>query len=119
MDFIDSHTMTLERLMRLAADGHLSKDKLAQLLVPEQRNAYADACGAIENGYTNACRAEGDHCLESGCSIDAGEVCLQPLLRAGIEYQKKCAEEWARLFSDPRNRVDEWRTETVRPASAA
>lgn len=111
MNAIDPNTLSLEQLKRLAADGHLTKDALAQLLVPEQRKAYSDACNAIEMAYTQACKASGDPCLESGCSIDHehGETCLQPLINAGVEYHKKCAVEWAKFFADPRNRIDAWK----------
>jgi hypothetical protein len=59
-----------------------------------------------------ACGAKNDPCLESGCSIDheAGETCLQPLLNAGIEYDKACAAEWFKLFQSPQNRVEAWRS---------
>jgi hypothetical protein len=38
-----------------------------------------------------------------------GERCLQPLLRAGTEYHKKCGAEWAALFADAANRDPSWR----------
>ena len=49
--------------------------------------------------------------LESGCSIDqaAGEICVQPLVNAGIEYYKACAGEWIKLFRRPRNRIAAWK----------
>ena len=108
---IKPNTITIDQLTQLAIDGQLSKETLAQLLAPEQRRAYTDACGAIEKTFTHACSTSGDSCLESGCSIDHehGEVCLQPLLRAGADYQKKCGETWARFFSNPKNRVDAWK----------
>jgi hypothetical protein len=34
-----------------------------------------------------------------------GEVCLQPLLRAGTEYHKACAAEWTKLFVIRENRA--------------
>ena len=108
---IERNGITVEGLMRLAAEGRFSKDALAQLLVPEKRQAYADACSTIEMAYTHDCKATDEPCLESGCSIDHehGETCLQPILNAGVEYHKKCAAEWARFFADPRNRVDAWK----------
>jgi hypothetical protein len=109
MDIIDPSIITIERLTQLAANGHLSKDTLTQLLAPEQRKAYEDACGEIEKTYTHECQASGDPCLESGCSICEGEVCLQPLMHAGVEYQKKCAAEWTRFFANPQNRIDAWK----------
>ena len=102
---------TSERLMQFAADGHLSKDVLVNLLDLESRQPYLDACAVIEKKYTEECAAENDPCLESGCSIDqaAGEICLQPLVRAEIEYHKACADEWIKLFRRPRNRIDAWK----------
>lgn len=109
--FIDSRVGTPERLTRFAADGHLTKDAMAHLIVPEKRREYIEACSAMELAYTQACKASADPCLESGCSIDHehGEICLQPLLNAGVEYHKKCAAEWARFFADPQNRIDAWK----------
>jgi hypothetical protein len=64
----------------------------------------------IERRYTEACTAKNDPCLESGCSVEGeDEICLQPLLNAGIEYQKACAAEWIKLFRVPRNRIDAWK----------
>ncbi len=100
-----------EKLMEFAADGHLSKDVLAHLLSPENRQAYLDACAEVERAYTEACAATNDPCLESGCSMDQaeGDICLQPLLRAGSEYHKACAAEWVTRFRRPRNRIDAWK----------
>ena len=102
---------TSERLMEFAASGHLSKDALVNLLDLESRQPYLDACAVIERKYTAECAAKNDPCLESGCSIDqaAGEICLQPLLNAGMEYHKACAGEWIKLFRRPRNRIDAWK----------
>lgn len=88
-----------EQFMRLAEGGQVPKDVLANMLEPGTRQSYLETCAAIEREYTEACDATGDPCLESGCSIDhdAGEVCLQPLLRAETEYQKACAAEWIKL----------------------
>jgi hypothetical protein len=96
--------VTSEQFMRLAADGQIPKDVLAERLEPATRRAYLDACAAIERRYTEACDAEGDPCLESGCSIDHehGEVCLQPLLRSDAEYQKACGEEWLKVYQSSR-----------------
>ena len=44
------------------------------------------------------------------CALE-GEVCLQPLLRSHSDYLKACGQEWAKLFVDPRNRSDTWRTQ--------
>ena len=81
--------------MKLAAQGHLPKSALAELLDIEHRHAYLDACAFIEKKYTEEC-ATNDPCLESGCPV-GGEICLQPLLRAGIEYHRACAAEWIKL----------------------
>lgn len=56
--------------------------------------------------YTEVCGQ--DPCLDEGCAAE-GETCHQAILRAGPEYQKACAVEWARRFVDPRNRVPAWR----------
>jgi hypothetical protein len=94
--------------MKFAEEGHLSKLVLADLLTIDQRQAYLDACAVIEKQYTDACAAANDPCLESGCAME-GRVCLQPLLRAQVEYRKACAAEWAKLFASPRHRIDAWR----------
>jgi hypothetical protein len=89
-----------EQFMRLAEDGQVPKDVLANMLEPVSRRMYLEACASIERRYTEACDASGDPCLESGCSIDHehGETCLQPLLRAEPEYLKACGAEWIKLF---------------------
>lgn len=97
-----------ERVMTYAADGALTKHALATLLTPEARRTFFDACARIEMEYTEACRAQGDPCLESGCSAE-GERCLQPLLRAGSEYHKACGAEWVKLFATVANRDPSWR----------
>ena len=98
-----------EQLIALAQQGRLSKALLVGFLARERRQAYLDACAAIEKRYTDERAATGDPCLESGCAVE-GEICLQPLLRADTEYKKACGEEWAKLFVDPRNRSETWRT---------
>lgn len=102
---------TSERLMRFAEDGHLSKHVLVNLLDLESRRPYLDACAAIEKKYTEECAAKNDPCLESDCAIDQaeGEICLQPLVRADVEYHKACAGEWIKLFRRPQNRIDAWK----------
>ena len=109
--YLNQRVGSPERLMRFAEDGHLSKSVLVNLLDEDSRRPYLEACAAIERKYTEECAAQRDSCLESGCSIDraAGEVCLEPLLRAGRDYQKACAAEWVRLFRRPENRIDAWR----------
>jgi hypothetical protein len=97
-----------EQLMALAADGHLSKQALANLLVRDQRRAFLEACTAIEKKYTHDCTANDEPCLASGCAVE-GEACLQPLVRAGGDYYKAVAAEWAKFFANPKNRVDAWK----------
>lgn len=97
-----------EQVMKYAADGALTKHALGTLLSAPARRRFTEACARVEAQYTEACRAEGDPCLESGCSME-GERCLQPLLRAGTEYHKKCGAEWAALFADVANRDPSWR----------
>jgi hypothetical protein len=107
--YIDGSVGTPEKLMQFAAEGHLPKNALMDLIVPDKRKAYADACAVIERTYTEACAATNEPCLEAGCAID-DEICLQPLLRAGVEYRKQCGAEWIKLFADARNRIDVWRS---------
>ena len=95
-------------LMAFAEEGRLPKQVLASLLTPESRQHYLDACAAIERHYTEACTASNDPCLEGGCAAE-GEICLQPLLRAEVDYQKACTAEWMKLFENPANRIDAWK----------
>ena len=97
-----------EKLMDLANEGYLPKGVLQNLLDVERRRAFLDACAVIERKYTEDCTARNDPCLELGCAVE-GEICLQPLLRARIKYQKACAAEWIKLFGDPRNRSHTWK----------
>ncbi len=101
----------LDDLMTLAAEGRLSKEGLASTLAPEFRRPFFEACADIEKRYTAECAAQNDPCLESGCSVVGveGEACLQPLLRAGAEYQKACAAEWLKIFKNPDARLDIWK----------
>jgi len=89
-----------EQFMRQAEEGQVPKDVLANMLEPERRRIYLDACAEIERQYARECGSSGDPCLESGCSIDHehGETCLQPLLRAEPEYLKACGAEWIKLM---------------------
>jgi hypothetical protein len=93
----------LPQLLKYAEEGRLSKHALATMLLPEPRKQFLDACAVIEERYTEECAAAADPCLESGCPVE-GEICLQPLLRAGTEYHKACAAEWAKLFAREENR---------------
>jgi hypothetical protein len=105
---VDPCIGTTEALMKVAEQGRLPKGVLVNLLDLEHRHAFLAACAAIEKKYTEDCTAASDPCLESGCAAE-GEICLQPLLRAGIEYQKACGAEWIELFADPRYRIDTWK----------
>jgi len=98
---------TPERVITFALGGRLSKHALASLLTAAARKPFSDACARIELNYTKDC-ALNDTCLAAGCSAD-GERCLQPLLRAGTDYEKACGTEWTRLFSDDANRDPSWR----------
>lgn len=99
-----------DRLMTYAAEGHVPKQVLLSLLSVDQRQSYLDACLVIERRYTNACTCNGDNCLATGCSVKGtDEVCLEPLLSAGIEYHKACAAEWIKLFRAPDHRIEAWK----------
>lgn len=98
---------TVEELLRFAEEGRLTKHALATTLALEPRRRFLEACAAIEKRYTDDCAATKDPCLASGCSAE-GEICLQPLLRAGTEYHKACAVEWAKLFARHENRTEEY-----------
>jgi hypothetical protein len=99
---------TPETLMLFALDGRLSKGALASLLSPSSRPAFLQACAAVERRLTERCAEAGDPCLESGCSCE-GDVCLQPVLRAGTECFRACGAEWVRFFADADNRELRWR----------
>ena len=94
----------IDHLRKFAEEGRRTKHALATTLAPEARRQFLAACGVIEKKYTEDCTAQTDPCLESGCSVE-GEICLQPLLRAGTEYHKACAAEWATLFAHAENRL--------------
>ena len=96
-----------EQVIAGAIQGRLTKHALASLLAPEPRRGFLNACAVIEESYTDACAAT-DPCLESGCSC-LGEICLQPLLRAGTDYHSRCGAEWAKLFAERGNREPSWR----------
>jgi hypothetical protein len=104
---VDRSMGSAEQLMRVAQRGVLPKYALMSLLDLEYRQAFLDACAVIERKYTEDCTAN-DPCLESGCALE-GEICLQPLMRAGVEYQKACAAEWIKLFVEPRKRIETWK----------
>ena len=106
-DYWDRHVGSPDKLMTFAAEGRLTKQVLCSLLDAEDRRAYLDACSVIEKQYTAACTAKHDPCLESGCALE-GEVCLEPLLRAGREYHRACGAAWKTLFQDPQHRTRAW-----------
>jgi hypothetical protein len=103
----DQHVGTPEKLMTFAAEGRLTKEVLGSLLGADDAPAYFDECTVIEKQYTADCAAKDDGCLESGCALE-GEVCLEPLLRAGPEYHKACGAAWRIRFKDPQHRTPAW-----------
>jgi len=103
----DRHVGTPEKLMAFAAEGRLTKQVLGSLLDADDALAYLNACAVIERRYTNECAAKNDPCLEEGCAVE-GEICLEPLLRAGLEYHRACGAAWTTLFEDPRHRTQAW-----------
>jgi hypothetical protein len=103
----DRHVGSPEKLMTFAAEGRLTKQVLGRLLGADNALAYLDACTVIEKQYTADCAAKDDPCLESGCAVE-GEICLEPLLRAGREYHKACGAAWRTLFEDPQHRTKAW-----------
>jgi len=106
-DVVGASIGTPEHLIAVARQGRLPKEVLVQFLSIDKRPVYLDACGAVEKRYTETCTASGDPCLEGGCAAE-GEICLQPILRAGLDYLKTCGDEWVKLFADPRNRIEAW-----------
>jgi hypothetical protein len=96
-----------DQVMAHAVAGHFTKDTLASMLETTSRPAFLETCARIEKGFTDACAAANDPCLESGCSCE-GEVCLQPLLRAEGEYRKACGAEWVKIFAVAANRARAW-----------
>ena len=102
----DRHVGTPDKLMAFAAEGRLTKQVLGSLLDADKALAYGNACADIEKRYTDECGGN-DPCLEEGCAVE-GEICLEPLLRAGLEYHRACGAAWTRLFADPRHRTEAW-----------
>ena len=103
-----TRTYSPDQVIAMATEGRFTKDELAGFLAVDQRRPFLDACARIEKQFTEECTAKGDHCLESGCSVE-GEICLQPLLHAGSAYYKACAAVWLPIFHTPGNRADLWR----------
>lgn len=93
-----------EQVMDWAHQGLLSKDALAGFLAIGTRDEFLKQCAVIEKRLTDACTATGDPCLEGGCALE-GEVCLQPIVRAGVDYYKACGDAFITLFADARNRA--------------
>ena len=104
--YCDQHVGSPDRLMTFAAEGRLTKQVLGGLLGAGDALMYLDACTVIEKRYTAEC-AKTDPCLESGCAVE-GEICLEPLLKAGREYHKACGAAWRKLFEEPRHRTEAW-----------
>src|SRR5262245_18638854 len=96
-----------EYVMLVARQGRIPKRVLVSLLAFDKRREFLESCALIEKKYTEACTAQNDPCLEGGCALE-GEVCLQPLERAGIDYLKACGDAFALLFADPCNRIAGW-----------
>jgi hypothetical protein len=90
-------------ILERARAGMMTKAAMTELLPADRRPAFLAACADIERRYTKACTETHDPCLESGCALD-GDICLQPLVRAGSEYHEACAAEWLKLFVQPQPR---------------
>jgi hypothetical protein len=91
---------SLEDLMKAAAEGRLAKHDLVMLLDPRLRKEFLKACARIERRYTDECAAQNDPCLESGCALadEEGAACLEPLMRAALDYRKACGAEWIKYM---------------------
>ena len=105
--YCDRQVGSPEKLMAFATEGRLTKQILGHLLDADNLAAYLEACTVIERQYTADCAAKNDPCLGPGCAVD-GEICLEPLLRAGREYHKECGVAWRHLFTDPQHRISAW-----------
>ena len=103
----DQQVGSPEKLMTFAGEGRLTKQILASLLGGDDVRTYLDACTVIEKQYTADCALSDDRCLDSGCAVE-GEICLEPLLKAGREYQRACGAAWRIVFEDPRHRTQAW-----------
>ncbi len=93
-----------DSVIEAARAGQVHKLELAERLNPVARAVFLGYCASIERRYTEACTAKNDPCLEGGCALE-GEVCLQPLERAGVEYDRACGHAFIELYLDPRNRA--------------
>ena len=103
----EQHVGSPEKLMAFAEDGRLTKQVLGSLLGSDNGSAYLDRCTVIEKQYTADCAASDDLCMEAGCAVE-GEVCLEPLLKAGREYRRACGAAWRIEFEDPQHRTPAW-----------
>ena len=104
MTNVQTAVASTNRLIEKARAGQLSKLELAEFLNPMARKSFLSHCASIEKRYTEACTETHDPCLESGCALE-GEVCLQPLERAGVEYDRACGNAFVELYLDPKNRA--------------
>jgi hypothetical protein len=104
----EGHPRTSAELIESAEHGLCSKAELAELLAPDARHAFLDACAKIERRFRDECAGHGDLCLESGCAME-GEACLDALLKAGPAYPIAYGRAWTAIFSDPRNRAEGWK----------
>ena len=81
-----------------------SKQELADRLDPAARKIFLARCAVIEKELTNTCGHSGDTCLEGGCSLEGeDEPCLQPVERAGAEYEQACERVFAEIVGQRAN----------------
>ena len=104
MPNVQTALATPDQIIERARAGQVAKPELANLLNANARKTFLNYCTAIERRYTEACTAKNDPCLESGCALE-GEVCLQPLENAGVEYERACGNAFVELYLDPKNRA--------------
>jgi len=105
IDYESDYDLKAQRGVVKQGDVHIGK-AIAQL-TREYDMGGDPTVVRLKLRYTKDC-ALNDTCLEAGCSAD-GERCLQPLIRAGADYEKSCGAEWTRLFADDANRDSSWR----------
>lgn len=104
MTNVQTALATPDQIIERARAGQVPKLELAELLAPNARKTFLNFCTSIEKRYTEACTAQNDPCLESGCALE-GEVCLQPLERAHPDYDRACGNAFVELYLDPKNRA--------------
>ncbi len=100
--------MTPAELMLIVYTGRSSTTALASTLRLEARKTFYDKCTVIQRSYTVRC-GSGVPCLPGGCSMDAGEICLEALTNAEPEYSMRVFEAWRAIFDHSENRTDEWK----------